>query len=111
MIYLAISHIAFELNQFLRRSSIACEDIANNVVQFLAGIESDTVPGHTGASHTLIARVIAVFQQHPVFDRNFGRIPSVLYRVRIVGIDSHGVSGRQHIVSEPTVVAHYAKEN
>jgi hypothetical protein len=187
MIYLAINHIAFELNQALRRSSIAGEDIvvlanpvesdgradqstANKVILFLAGIERDTVPGRSGDSHMLtrnaptflnlylmvaanftarsypeslkyLSRVIAFFQQHPVFDRHsspamdagidklildmenldrrelnniwgmFGGkyMPSVLYRVRMVGIDSNSVTGRQHIVSEPTVAAHYAK--
>lgn len=187
MIYLAINHIAFELNQFLRRSSLAGEDIvvlanpvepdgradqltANKVVLFLAGIERDTVPGRAGDSHALarnaptflnlylmvaanftgrsypeslkhLSRVIAFFQQHPVFDRNsspamdagidklildmenldrrelnniwgmFGGkyMPSVLYRVRMVGIDSDSVSGRRHIITEPTVAADYAK--
>ncbi|GGE72487.1 DUF4255 domain-containing protein [Massilia psychrophila] len=187
MIYLAINHIAFELNQFLRRSSIAGEDIvvlanpvgsdgrtdqltADKVVLFLAGVERDTMPGRTGNSHMLahsaptflnlylmvaanftgknypeslkyLSRVIAFFQQHPVFDRSsspamdegidklildmenldrrelnniwgmFGGkyIPSVLYRVRMVGIDSNSITGRRHIISEPTVAVHFAK--
>lgn len=186
MIYLAINHIAFELNQFLRRSSIAGEDLVvlanpveadgkadsltvNKVVLFLAGIERDTVPGRPGDSQALarnaptflnlylmvaanftarnypdslkyLSRVIAFFQQNPVFDRNsspamdegieklildmenldrrelnniwgmFGGkyMPSVLYRVRMVAIDSNSISGRRHMVSEPTVTAHYA---
>ena len=187
MIDLAINHIAFELNQYLRRSSIAGEDIvvlanpveadgradqltANKVILFLAGIERDTVPGRNGDTHALarnaptflnlylmvaanftarsypdalkyLSRVIAFFQQHPVFDRNsspamdegidrlildmenldrrelnniwgmFGGkyMPSVLYRVRMVSIDSNSVTGRRHSISEPAVAAHDAK--
>ena len=187
MIDLAINHIAFELNQFLRRSSIAGGDMVvlanpvdpegkpdgsttNKVVMFLAGIERDTVPGRSGDSHALarsaptflnlylmvaanftgksypeslkyLARVIAFFQQQPVFDRNsspdmdagidklvldmenldrrelnniwgmFGGkyLPSVLYRVRMISIDANAVTGRQHTVSEPTIVARHAQ--
>lgn len=187
MIDLAISFIAFELNQALRRSSMAGEDLvvlanpvdsdgaasqvgANKIVVFLAGIERDTMPGRTGDAQALgrnapmflnlyvmvaanfggknypeslkyLSRVIAFFQQNPVFDRNsspamdagidklildienldrrelnniwgmFGGkyMPSVLYRVRMVGIDSDKVTGRRHTVSESGVAAHYAK--
>lgn len=80
MIDLAINHIAFELNQFLRRSWIAGEDIValanpvepdgkneglttNKVVMFLAGIERDTVPGRSGDSHAL-ARSAPAFLNH-----------------------------------------------
>lgn len=181
MIHLAINHLAFELNQFLRRSSIAPEDIvvvsnpvesdgkpdqftANKVVLFLAGIERDTLPGRASDSRALsgsaptylnlslmvaanftgqryiealkyLSGVIGFFQQNPVFDRHsspaldpgieklildienlekrelsnvwglFGGkyMPSVLYRVRMISIASDNVTGRRHLVSEPSV--------
>lgn len=181
MIYLAMNHIAFELNQFLRRSSIAGEDIvvlanpvdsdgradplaANKVLLFLAGIERDTVPARSSDSygfarsapaflnlHLMVAanfsgksypqalkyisRVIAFFQQNPVFDRSsspamdekidklildmenmdrrevnniwgmFGGkyMPSVSYRLRMVGIDAGAVNGRRAMVAAPAV--------
>lgn len=187
MIYLAMNHIAFELNQFLRRLSPAGEDVvvlanpvesdglpdpltSNKVILFLAGIERDTVPGRSGDSLTLVrsapiflnlqlmvaanftaksypeslwylSRVITFFQQHSVFDHHsspsldagidklivdmehldrrelhhiwgmFGGkyMPSALYRVRIIGIDSASVAGRRQIVAEPTMPAHFAK--
>lgn len=36
-------------------------------------------------------------------------MPSVLYRVRMIAIDSDAVTGRRHIVSEPTIHADPAK--
>lgn len=185
MIYLAMNHIAFELNQFLRRSSLVGEDIvvlanpvesdgrpdpliSNKVVLFLAGIERDTVPGRSGDSLTLVrnppaylnlslmvaanfttkgypeslwylSRVVDFFQQHSVFDHHtspsldpgidklildmehldrrelhhiwsmFGGkyMPSALYRVRMIGMDSASVAVRRH--SEPAMPAHFAK--
>ncbi len=187
MIYLALSHIAFELNQFLRRSSLADEDIvalinpveadgkadqlaANKVILFLTGIERDTMPGRTGDSGNFeryaptflnlqlmvaanftgknypqslkyLSQVIAFFQQHPVFDRisnpsmdegidklildmeNLDRrelnniwgmfggkyMPSVVYRMRMVGIDANSISGRQFRIMEPSVSINYAE--
>lgn len=189
MIYLAMSHIASELNQALRRSSLAGEDIVvlanpveadgkadgiatNKVILFLAGIERDTLPGRQAENHGLayhaptwlnvyvmaaanfpgrsypdslkyLSRVIAYFQAHPVFDRHsspamdekidklildmenldrrelnnlwgmFGGkyMPSVLYRVRMLGIDANGVAGRRHRVAEPHIAVDPAQGN
>lgn len=187
MIDLAINHIAFELNQFLGRSSMTPEKrvvlanpveadgkpgehTVNKVVLFLAGIERDTMPRGAGDGHMLarnaptflnlylmvaanftaasypdslkyLSRAIAFFQQYPVFDRSsspalgdgieklildmenldrrelnniwgmFGGkyMPSVLYRVRMVTIDSNGISGRRHIVSQPDLAVNNAE--
>lgn len=191
MIYLAMNHIASELNQSLRRSSLAGEDIVvlanpveadgkadgittNKVILFLAGIERDTLPGRQADTqgsalayyaptwlnlHVMVAanfpgrsypeslkylsRAIAYFQAHPVFDRHsspamdekidklildmenldrrelnnlwgmFGGkyMPSVLYRVRMLGIDAHGVAGRRHRVAEPGISIDHAEGN
>jgi len=189
MIYLALHHIAFELNQSLRRHSLSGEDIVvlanpveadgksdgiatNKVILFLAGLERDTLPMRSGGDNQMLSyqaptwlnvylmvaanftapsypdslkylsRVIAFFQAHPVFDRHsspamdekidklildmenldrrelnnlwgmFGGkyMPSVLYRVRMLGIDANSVAGRRHAVSEPAVSSH-AKGN
>ncbi len=70
MIHLALNHLAFELNQYLRGAAIALEDIvvvsnpvesdgkpdkfaADKVVLFLAGVERDTLPGRASDSRAL----------------------------------------------------------
>lgn len=88
MIYEALSHITFELNQHLRRTSLAGEEIAvlcnpvdaegkidhlavNKVVVFLAGIERDTVPGRSGASRVLALQAPAFLNLHVMVAANF----------------------------------------
>lgn len=78
MIHQVLNHIAFELNQHLRRASIAGEDIvvlanpvdtdgkpdqltANKVILFLAGIERDTFPGRANDSSQMLARNAPTF--------------------------------------------------
>jgi hypothetical protein len=172
MIYPAMHHIAFELNQSLRRSSFPAEDIvvvgspvdtdgkadqatANKVLLFLAGIECDTLrsapaflnlylmvaanfPGNRYPDALeYISRVISFFQLNPVFDRNsspamdenidklildienmdrrdlhnmwgmFGGkyMPSVIYRMRMIGIDANAIHGRRIDMTVPEVWA------
>jgi hypothetical protein len=88
MIHLALQQIAFELNQFLRRSSVLGEDIAilanpveadgrqdqlivNKIILFLAGIERDTLPTRTGDAHSLLRTAPAFLNLHLVVAANF----------------------------------------
>jgi hypothetical protein len=172
MIYPAMKHIAFELNQSLRRPSFPCEDIvvlgspvdtagkadqatADKVLLFLAGIECDTLrsapaflnlylmvaANFSGSRYAdaldYISRVIAFFQVNQVFDRNsspamdenieklildieimdrrelnniwgmFGGkyMPSVIYRMRMIGIDADAIRVRRVDMTVPDVWA------
>lgn len=88
MIHLALNYIAFELNRFLSRVSIF--DKVEKLILDMGNRdrrELNPAWGMCGEKY----------------------MPSVLSRVRMIAIDSDGVTGRRHIVAEPTVHADAAK--
>jgi hypothetical protein len=104
MIYQSLAHIAAELNQYLRRSSIAGEDIVvlanpvdadgrsdplsvNKVVLFLAGIARDTVLSRSGDSRVLARAAPTFLNLHVMVAANFpGRsyAESLKYIARVI---------------------------